>query len=111
MEQTKSGNVWPFVLGLLSTILAVALAGMPYIALALGIIGLVMSVRGRRNETSSLMTAGFVLSIIGVVLSGIELIAFVACVGVISSVAGGASHFASSALREALWEAAHDLPF
>ena len=94
------------MLGLLSTILSIALGAMPYIALAVGIVGLVLSVRARQTEsTSTLASAGFVLSIIGVVISGIELMVWVTCVGTIWSLANTATHYAASGVRDAIRDA------
>lgn len=73
------------VLGLLSIVLSFVLMLMPYIPLALGVIGLILSVKTRK--TGSIMAAaGLVLSIIGVVLSGAYMVVWIACTGLVSSI-------------------------
>ncbi len=85
MEQ-KSNTlaVAGLVLGILSVVFAFLFT---WIGLIAGIVGIVLSVKGRKSEKKGMATAGMVLSIIGTSLSGI----FVACalcvVGTVGSIA------------------------
>ncbi|MCR4990402.1 MAG: hypothetical protein K6A38_06015 [Lachnospiraceae bacterium] len=57
------------------------------VSVILGIIGLVLASSAKKaNDTSGLRTAGFVLSLIGLIGGGIVLIACVACIGSLGSV-------------------------
>ena len=71
------------VLGIVAVV--VNFFGMYWIGLAAAIVGLVLGVKARKTAPSGMATAGFVLSIIGLVVSGITLVACLACV---SSVGG-----------------------
>ncbi len=90
MEQYKGKATASLVLGIVAVVLGwfgfFAIAG-----LVCGIIGLVMSIGVRKAaqaegfELSGSAKAGFVLSIIGVILCGVLFIACVACAGAIGS--------------------------
>lgn len=82
------GAIPSLVLGLLSTILAIVLGFLaPYIPLALGIIGIVLSANAARYAKNTVVTAGFILSLVGIVLSAVFLILWLACVGATASIA------------------------
>ena len=74
MEQKSNGTaVASLVLGIISVVcifLWLTIWG-TYIGLAAGIVGLVLGVKARKEGTSGLATAGFVLAIIGLVLNAI----------------------------------------
>ena len=72
------------VLGIVSVV--VNFFGLFWLGLVTSIIGLVLGVMARKKAPSGMATAGFVLSIIGLVISGITIVACLACVGA----AGGA---------------------
>lgn len=86
MEQKENGlAVAGLVLGIISIVFAFLFV---WIGLIAGIVGIILSVKGRKNPTKKgLATAGMVLSIIGTSLSGV----FVACalcvIGTIGSMA------------------------
>lgn len=79
MSANDSRGVLPFVMSLLGLIFCFGLAMAPMIALCFSIVGLVLAVRRRRDGNDSLLTAAFVLGIIAVVISGIEMVAWVSC--------------------------------
>jgi hypothetical protein len=75
------------VLGILSAV-GGWIPGINYVAWLLGIVGIVLSVLGRKkaiaeNQPTGVPTAGLVLSIIGLALSLIGLICTVLCVSAI----------------------------
>lgn len=88
-ETTKRSSTLPFVLSLLSVVFLFAPAFGAIAALVLGIIGLVLTINARKTDTSTLLTAAFVLSIIGIAIGGLELLFVLLAVGFISSVASG----------------------
>ncbi len=82
----KSGSNVGGIVGLVCGIISIVLYWVPWfniITLILGIVGIVFSVKGRKNAPggkTGLATAGLVLSIIGTVLSGIGFITCTLCV-------------------------------
>jgi hypothetical protein len=81
------------VLGILSAI-GGWIPGVSYVAWILAIIGIVLSVIGRKkaaaaNQPTGVATAGLVLSIIGLALSLTGLICTVLCVGALGGAAAG----------------------
>lgn len=76
MHQNPKPSAAPLILGILS----VCFYLLPLIGLALGIIGIVLSLKARRVSPGSIPTAGFVLSIIGTVLSAIFSLILVAVI-------------------------------
>lgn len=99
MEETKKTGTVPFVLSLLSVICLFLPAVGTVAALVLGIIALVLTVNARKVAPGSLLTAAFVLSIIGIAAAGVELLFVLTCIGFASSVAGGVFGAAADALR------------
>jgi cbb3-type cytochrome oxidase subunit 1 len=63
------------VLGIVSIVFCVYGIG-----IVTGIIGLVLGISAKKENPSGMATAGIVLSIIGIVISGITLFACIACV-------------------------------
>lgn len=91
MDNKPTGAVPSMILGLISVILSFIVGLLaPYIPLILGIIGLVLAVNANKVAKSGMGTAGFVLSIIGIVLSGIYMILWIACAGIIGAAVDGA---------------------
>lgn len=81
------GATASLVLGLLSVILALVIGLIaPYIPLALGILGLVFAARAGHYGKSPVTTAGFVLSLVGLILAAVYLVIWLTCLGVTSSV-------------------------
>jgi hypothetical protein len=81
------------VLGIISAV-GGFIPGLNYIAWAIGIVGIILSVIARNNakkanQPTSQATAGLVLSIIGTALAFIGLLVCVACVGAAASSFGG----------------------
>ncbi len=89
----KGAAVASLILGIISVVLW--FFGYTAIgSLVLGIIGLVLaSVAKKAGNTSGMRTAGFVLSLIGVIGGGIVFVACVACAGCIGAAAGTAGLF------------------
>ena len=81
MERSRLEGIWGFVLGLLCDVLACMPLPFPYIAVACGVLGLVLSVRARCTAPGPLATAGFVLALAGLVLTGLILLFWIQCVG------------------------------
>lgn len=98
MEQTKSPALLPFILSLVSLVLIFALAVWPFVGLAFGVAALVLAVNARKVEQSGMCTAAFIISIICVCIGAIEMIAWIACVGFATSVAGGVMNLVDWAL-------------
>ncbi|MBO5009381.1 MAG: hypothetical protein IKJ13_02665 [Clostridia bacterium] len=100
----KGQSVAALVLGIVSAAFSMFLAvafPVNLIFLACGIIGIVLGVMGRKKsieangKASGIATAGFVLSIIGTVLSALFIVSCLACV---ACVGAGASSLGSSLL-------------
>ena len=90
-NKTSSGKATAsLVLGILS--LACSLLGYGAIAgLVLGIIGVVLGARARKEAQTGIATAGFVCSIIGTILSAVGLVCAIACVGALGAIAAAGS--------------------
>jgi hypothetical protein len=56
------------------------------VGLVLGVIGLVLGIAAKKENPSGMATAGFVLSIIGVVLGGITFFSCLACTSACATV-------------------------
>jgi hypothetical protein len=95
--ESKNLAVIGLVLGILSLVLAFIIGlVIPFIPLVLGIVGLILSSKAGKIEKTGMGTAGFVLSIIGLILSALFLIIWIACVAAI-----GATGLGLAALLEA----------
>lgn len=82
------------VLGLVSLILALVLGTVaPFIPLVLGLIGLILGVAANRSARSGAATAGFVLSIVAVVISGLFMLLWLFCLGAVSTAVDSAAHW------------------
>jgi hypothetical protein len=85
-EPGKSQAITSLVLGIIS----IALWFFGYTAigsLVLGIVGIVMAVNSKKlGYNGPMRTAGFVLSIIGVIIGGLVFLSCVACAGIIASI-------------------------
>lgn len=91
MEKRNSGATASMVLGLLSVILALVLGTVaPYVPLVLGAVGLVLAVNANKTARSTMASAGFVLSIIGLVISAVFLLMWLLCLGAVSTVVDNA---------------------
>lgn len=75
--------------GARSITLSFVLFLMPYVPLISGIIGLFFAARSRKDSAGIMADIGFSLSILGIVLSGICMILWVACNGILSSALNG----------------------
>ena len=89
--RADSGNnglaIASLVLGILSIILS--FLGYATIAgLVLGIVGVVLGAKARKEAQTGLATAGFVCSIIGVILCAIGLVCVLACAGAACALRG-----------------------
>lgn len=95
MEEKKSNGfaIAGLVLGILSIVssFTIVFAGLGWLGLVLGIVGIVMGVMAKKRNPSGMATAGLVLSIIGTVLCGITFVACVACIGAVGTAGGIAS--------------------
>lgn len=72
-NQTNKSNGMA-IAGLVLGIVSIAFSWLTFVGLVAGIVGLVLSVMGRKNcapGQTGMVTAGLVLSIIGIVFSGI----------------------------------------
>lgn len=78
------------VLGIVSLILSLVLGTVaPFVPLILGLIGLILGVTANRSVRSGTATAGFVLSIIAVVISGLFMLLWLFCLGAVSTAVDG----------------------
>ncbi|MBD5560927.1 MAG: hypothetical protein HDQ87_11390 [Clostridia bacterium] len=84
MQKTGTASL---VLGLISLILALLLGTVaPFVPLVLGMIGLILGVSANRGTAKSgTATAGFVLSIVAVVISALFLLLWLFCLGTVST--------------------------
>jgi len=95
MEKNNGKAIASLVLGIVAVVLGffgyVAIAGV-----ACGIIGIILGVQAKKEipegAPTGMAVAGLVLSIIGTVLSGILLIACVACIGFFTTAASSLSY-------------------
>lgn len=81
---TNANNqaVASLVLGIVSVVLCWT-GWFSIVSLALGIVGIVLATKSRTGEQRSMATAGLVLSIIGVVLSGLVFLCAICALGTI----------------------------
>lgn len=95
-EQMKNKVIASLVLGIISVVFAWFGWG-ALVALACGIVGLVFAVQIRKaceaagEKPNNMAMAGFVLSIIGVVLSGVLFVIVLACAGTVGCAACAAA--------------------
>lgn len=91
-EPGKGAAIGSLVCGIISVIIGVVLGAFiitPIIGLILGIVGLVMSANARKAGFSGgLRTAGFVLSVIGVVFNAIAFVSCTLCAGGLACLGG-----------------------
>ena len=93
-NKTSSGKaVASLVLGILSLVCAF-FGYSTIIGLIMGIIGVALGAKARKESQTGLATGGFVCSILGLVFCGIGLVCAIACVGALGA-AGAAGAFAS----------------
>lgn len=78
----KSPATASLVLGILSLICALFGYG-AILGLILGIIGVVLGAKARKINQTGVATAGFVCSLIGLVICGVAIVCVVACAGTI----------------------------
>ena len=72
------------VLGIISVVIGCFLTGFQWVGAIVGILGIIFGVKGKQlPEKAGMAKAGFVLSIIGTILS---LIVYVACVACVASI-------------------------
>lgn len=85
MEQGKGMAIACLVLGIIGLIVALFVNGP--VGFVLGIIGLVLaSVSKKQGFVGGMRTAGFVLSLLAVILGAIMLVACIACAGTIGMI-------------------------
>ena len=68
------------VLGIVSIVFSF-IGGLNFVGLVVGIVGLVLGILAKKKAPSGMATAGIVLSIIGIALTLVVLIACAACFG------------------------------
>lgn len=85
-EDNRVG-VASLVLGIISVVIAVLFAGFGWLAALLGLVGIVLGSSARKQGQGGAATAGFVLSIIGLVLGLLMYVACAAMVGGLASLA------------------------
>ncbi len=78
MESGKTLGIVSLILGIVSIVFCFI---NPIIALICGIVGLILGVMARKRLPSGMATAGFILSLIGLIISVIMFIAVAACLG------------------------------
>ena len=94
MEKKSNGlSVGGLVLGIISLVMAVFgalfLGIFGYIiAILTGIVGIILSVMGKKKQPSGAATAGFVLSLIGLILGALFFLACAICAGALFAAAG-----------------------
>lgn len=87
----KNANA-SLVLGIISLVLALVLGTVaPFVPLVLGLIGLILAVTANRGGRTGSATAGLVLSIIAVVISGLFMLLWLFCLGAVSTAVDGAT--------------------
>ncbi len=79
-QKTPGAATTSLVLGLISLIFACFGYG-ALISVITGIIGIILGIKANKIQQTGMGTSGIVLSIIGIVLSGIVFFACVLCVG------------------------------
>ena len=91
MEGNKSNGlaIASLVLGIVAIVCC--FIGLSWLGLILGIVGIVLAVKAKKQNPSGMATAGLVLSIIGTVIAAFVFIACVALVGIGASISGGAA--------------------
>ena len=85
-SQSNGSAVTSLVLGIISLVCSFlgwgAIAG-----LVLGIVGTVLGSKARKQAQTGVATAGFVCSLIGIIINGVGLVCVIACAGAIRSAA------------------------
>nr|MBQ6242304.1 hypothetical protein [Lachnospiraceae bacterium] len=83
-SKTSVVGIFALVLGILSIVCAWfgygAIAGVIF-----GIVGIVLGAMGRKQAQTGVATAGFVCSLIGLILSAVRLVCVIACVAAVNS--------------------------
>jgi len=82
------------VLGIVACVF-LFIPGLSFIGPIVGIVGIILGVIAKKNNPSSMATAGFVLSIIGTAVSLAGAIICVACVGALGTAGAGAGALGS----------------
>lgn len=77
-------GVASLVLGIISVVLAVLFSGFGWLAAILGLVGIILGSSARKKGQGGVATAGFVLSIIGLILG---LLMYVACAALVGGMA------------------------
>ena len=80
-------GVASLVLGIISVVLAVLFSGFGWLAALLGLVGIILGSVARKQGQGGVATAGFVLSIIGLILGLLMYEACAAMVGGLASLA------------------------
>ena len=83
-NKTNNKAIASLVLGIISLVCIFFGYG-ALLGIILGVIGLVLGINAKKEQPSSLATAGIVLSIIGLSICAFTFIACVACVGLFSA--------------------------
>lgn len=87
MEEKKNGMaIAALVLGIVSIVTAILFGAYgAFIGLACGILAIIFSTKAKKVQPSGMATAGFVLGIIGTVISGLMVAACSCLVSILSS--------------------------
>lgn len=83
MGDKKNMAVASLTLGIVSIVLA-WIGYFAFVGLAAAIVGLVLAIKCKKEDPSSIATGGLVTSIIGLCLSGVFLIACASCAGLMA---------------------------
>lgn len=85
MEGTpgKGLAIASMVLGIVSLVLCVIFMYLP--ALVCGIVGLILGIMAKKKAKSKMATAGFVCSLIGLIVSAVVWVSCVACASAVSN--------------------------
>lgn len=84
--QSNGKAVASLVLGIIAVV-TLFFGTFAWIGVICGIIGLILGAQARRETPSGIATAGFVLSLIAVILCALTFIACIACVGALGAAA------------------------
>lgn len=88
MRKTGTASL---ILGILSVVLSLVLGTVaPFVPLCLAVVGLILGAAANRSGRSGAATAGFILSIIGAVISGLFVLMWLYCLGTVSDAVGSA---------------------
>jgi hypothetical protein len=96
-EQSSGKAVAALILGILSASINLSwLSWIGIVGLILGIAGMILAISERKQSPSGMATAGFVLSIIGTVISLSKVLFWIGCVYLLKDMASGCSTFPQS---------------